>query len=124
MIEREEQTASTENNKEVVLEDGLEDVENLFTEELDKDNIDTKIKSPQTVFLPDTYIYTVELPISEHWRPEVKEAKKVEIKNLQDHETFVEVKDEGQAKVGSRWVITKKEQHDGQKTQVKARLVA
>ena len=46
------------------------------------------------------------------------------MKNLQDYETFIEVKDEGQAKVGSRWVITKNEQHDGQKTKVKARLFA
>ena len=38
----------------------------------------------------------VELPISEHWRPEVKGAKKVEINNLQGYETFIEMKDEGQ----------------------------
>ena len=53
----------------------------------------------------------MELPTSEHWRPEVKVAKKAKIKNLQDYETFVEVKDEGQTKVGSHWVITEKEQH-------------
>ena len=34
------------------------------------------------------------------------------------------MKDEGQTRVGSRWVITEKEQHDGQKTKVQARLVA
>ena len=51
-------------------------------------------------------------------------AKKAEIKNLQDHKTFIEVKDEGQSRVGSRWVIIKKKQYDGQKTKVKARLVA
>ena len=66
----------------------------------------------------------MELPISEHWRPEVKVAKKAEVKNLQDYETFMEVKDKGQTKVGSRWVITEKEQHDGQKTKCKTRLVA
>ena len=76
MVEREGQTASTEINKEVMLEDGLEDVENLFTEQLDKHNNDTKIKTPQTISLADTCIYTVELPTSEHWRPEVKVAKK------------------------------------------------
>ena len=41
------------------------------------------------------------LTISEHWKPEVKVAKKAEVKNLQDYETFMEVKDEGQTKVGS-----------------------
>ena len=82
------------------------------------------MKALQKISLTDTCIYTVELPTSEHWRPEVKVAKKAEIKNLQDYETFIEVKDEGQTRVGSRWVITEKEQHDGQKTKVKARLVA
>lgn len=42
------------------------------------------MKAPQSIFLTDTCIYTVELPISKHWRPEVKVAKKAEIKNLQD----------------------------------------
>ena len=54
----------------------------------------------------------------------MKAAKRDEIRNLQDYETFIEVKDEGQTKVGSRWVITNKEAHDGQKTKCKARLVA
>ena len=38
--------------------------------------------------------------------------------------TFEEVDDVGQKTVGSRWVITKKEKHDGQKTDYKARIVA
>ena len=37
---------------------------------------------------------------------------------------FEEVKYEGQKTVGSRWVITKKEKADGQKKNVKGRLVA
>ena len=41
-----------------------------------------------------------------------------------DFDTFEEVKDEGQKTVGSRWVITRKEVHDGQKTAFKARIVA
>lgn len=54
----------------------------------------------------------------------MKATKKAEIRNLQDYETFIEVKDEGQTKVGSRWVITEKEAHDRQQTKCKARLVA
>ena len=38
LVEREEQIASTKNNKEVMLEDGLEDVENLVTKQLEKHN--------------------------------------------------------------------------------------
>ena len=37
---------------------------------------------------------------------------------------FEEVLDEGQETIGSRWVVTEKEKHDGQKLQTKARLVA
>ena len=66
----------------------------------------------------------IELPVSEHWKPEVKAAKRAEIKNLQDYETFEEVKDEGQETLGSRWIIIEKEKHDGQKQKCKARLVA
>ena len=29
----------------------------------------------------------------------------------------------GQEYIGSRWVVTRKEEHDGQKMQIKARLV-
>ena len=89
LVERQEQTTSTEKNKEVMLEDGLEDVENLYTEQLNKyyytekdnkQNNNSKIKTLQTISLADTCIYTVELPTSEHWRPEVKVAKKVRLR--------------------------------------------
>ena len=69
-------------------------------------------------------IYVVEVPRKEHNTPEVIEAKAKEIKNLKDFNTFEEVEDEGQKTVGSRWVVTKKENHDGQKTACKARIVA
>ena len=64
----------------------------------------------------------VELPIKE--RPEVIEAKEKEVENLKKYEVFEKVKDEGQQLIGTRWVITQKENHDGQKTQFKARLAA
>ena len=46
--------------------------------------------------------------VVEHLRLKVKLAKQNEIKNLMDYETFEEVKDEGQAVIGSQWVITVK----------------
>ena len=144
------------NTKEVMKEDGLGDVDNLYTENLihnvkytaalnkpendpdaseetvwhdaceslDENTNEHTLATLRYISFEDACTYTVQLPISEHHRPEVKVAKKAEVKNLQDYETFVEVKDEGQKKVGSRWVITEKEQHDSQKTKVKARLVA
>ena len=101
--EREEQSVSSENGKEVMLEDRLEDVENLFTEDFENDKVGASyLISAHSVSFSDMCTFTVELPTLEHWRPEVKVAKKAEVKNLQDFETFIEVKDEGQAKVGSR----------------------
>ena len=69
-------------------------------------------------------LYKVELRVSEHGRPEVKIAKTNKVKNLLDYDTFEEIEDVGQETIGSRWVITVKEKHDGQKQQTKARLVA
>jgi hypothetical protein len=65
-------------------------------------------------------IFVVEIPVKEHKHPDIIEVKEMEIRNLQDFNTFEEVKDTGQTKVGSRWVVTGKEKHDGQKTKYKA----
>ena len=69
-------------------------------------------------------IYVVEVPMKEHGKAEVIEAKEKEIENLKTYETFEEVDDEGQETIGSRWIVTEKEKHDGQKQNYKARLVA
>ena len=69
-------------------------------------------------------IFSVEVPVTEHGKVEVIEAKEREMENLNDYDTYDEVKDEGQSTIGSRWVITRKQKHDGQKTEFKARLVA
>ena len=69
-------------------------------------------------------IFVIELPVREHGRKEVLEAKEKEIQNLRNYEVFEEVQYVGQETIGTRWVITMKEDHDGQKTKYKARLVA
>ena len=66
----------------------------------------------------------VEVPVREHGKAEVIEAKEKEIENLKLYETFEEIDDEGQETIGSRWIVTEKEKHDGQKQNYKARLVA
>ena len=94
-------------------------------EDEEKDSIGAKyLKVVNSVSFSDIAIYTVELPVSEHGRPEVKEAKISEVNNLLDYEVFEEVEDKGQETIGSRWVVTAKEKHDSQKQQTKARLVA
>ena len=68
-------------------------------------------------------IFTVEVPVSEQKRPEIKEVKTKEIKNLEDYKTFELVEDVGQETNVSRWVIIRKEKHNGQKTEFKVRFV-
>ena len=69
-------------------------------------------------------VLVVEIQNKDHGMPEVVEAKKKEIENLERYGTFEEVKDEGQERITSRWVITKKTKQDGQKEDYKGRLVA
>ena len=52
--------------------------------------------------------YTVEVPVKEHKRVEVVEAKEKELENLEKYSMFKEVEDERQEMVGSRWVIIRK----------------
>ena len=63
----------------------------------------------------DITIYTVEVPVREHKKPEVIEAKAKEIENLKKYGVFEEVEDEGQEKIDSRLVITRKKKAVGQK---------
>ena len=66
----------------------------------------------------------MEVPKAQQNTPEVKEAKIKEMKNLKNYGVFELVEYIGQECIRSRWVITRKEAHDGQKMQIKARLVA
>ena len=68
--------------------------------------------------------YVVKLPDLEYWRPEVKLAKKSEVKTILYYDTFKEIEDTRHEKIISQWDVTQKEKHDCQKQQTKARLVA
>ena len=46
------------------------------------------LKVVNSASFADISIYTVTLPVSEHGRPEVKEAKEAEIDNLLDYNAF------------------------------------
>ena len=98
LVDREAiQENSKEVSKPVMLEDGLESVENLMDKnddppEAELDTVGAKyLKVVNSVSFSDIAIYTVELPVSEHWRPEVKEAKDTEVNNLLDYDVFKEV---------------------------------
>ena len=71
--------------KEVMLKEGLEDIENLYTEMKDDTVGAHYLRMANSISFSDFCTYTVEFPMSEHWRPEVKVAKQNEIKNLLDY---------------------------------------
>ena len=75
-----------------MLEDGLKDVENWLTDLKDDAIGAGYLKVTNVVSFSELSSYVVELPVSEHWRPEVKAAKRNEIQNLKDYETFEEVR--------------------------------
>ena len=71
--------------------------------EVEKDIVGTKyMKRENSVCFSDLCIFVVELPVSEHGRPEVMEAKMKEIQNLEEYKMFEEVCDEGQETIRSR----------------------
>ena len=82
------------------------------------------LKMAKSVCFLESSVYVVEVPVREHGKAEVIEAKEKEIENLKLYETFEEIDDEGQETIGSRWIVTEKEKHDGQKQNYKARLVS
>ena len=82
------------------------------------------LKMDKSVCFLENSVYVVEVLVKEHGKPVVKEAKQKEIKNLETYKTFEEEEDKGQETIGSSWIITEKEKHDGQKQNYKARLVA
>merc|ERR1711889_24350 len=99
--------------------------ENKVRRDLQNDIIGAKyLQVEKSVYFMDYEIFSLEVPVKEHGKPEIIEAKNSEIENLRTYETFEEVKDEGQETIGSRWIITEKQKHDGQKKDYKARLVA
>ena len=81
-----------------MLEDGLSDVEDLLDPEeetrkyaiklidAESDSVGTQyLKVVNHMSFSDYAIYTVELPVSKHGTPEVKEAKMAEVSNLLDY---------------------------------------
>ena len=120
------QQSQDKKKKIVMLEDGLGDGEDLLDPEeetrryamrlidAESHNVGTHyLKVVNHMSFSNNALYTVELPVSQHRTLEVKEAKMAEVSNLLDYDVFEEVKDEGQETIGSRWVVTEKEKHDG-----------
>ena len=95
MIEEDERNEDKENNEEI------ED-EKVMTEDGFKDVIGAKyLKMDKSVYFLENLNYVIEVPIREHGKPQVIEAKDKGIKNIETYETFEEIDDEGQETIGS-----------------------
>ena len=94
-IEEENETETEEEN------------ENETGRDLKNDRIVAKyLQIEKSVYFMDYQIYSVEVPIKDHGKTEIVAGKNKEMENLKFYETYIEVKDEGQDTIGSRWVIT------------------
>merc|ERR1711954_371946 len=87
-----------------------EEDENEIRRDLQNDIIGAKyLQVEKSVYFMDYEIYSVEVPVKDHGKPEIVAAKNKEIENLKFYETYEEVRDEGQETRGSRWVVTEKD---------------
>merc|ERR1712115_154989 len=103
-IENRETEMEEENETEIE-----EENKNEIKRDLQNDKIGAKyLQVEKSVYFMDYQIYSVEVPIKDHGKPEIVAAKNKDMKNLKFYETYEEVRDEGQETIGSRWVITKK----------------
>ena len=124
-VQEDNSSENNDNNKEIDAKTEETEDENVVRRDLQNDIIGAKyLQVEKSVYFMDYEIFLPELPVKEHGKPEIIEAKNSEIENLKTYETFEEVLDEGQETIGSRWIITEKQKHDGQKKDYKARLVA
>ena len=100
LIDRE--SIKDSNSKKVMLEDGLEDAKNLLDQEILKGyTIEEKyLRMANIVPFSEMCTYRIELLVSQHSTLEVKAAKTNEIRSLKDYDTFKEVQDECQERIG------------------------
>merc|ERR1711867_204775 len=123
----EEESKAENDDKKEESETEIEEIEdeNEMRRDLQNYIIGAKyLQVEKSVYFMDYEIFSLEVPVKEHGKPEIVKAKNNEIENLKLYETFEELIDEGQETIGSRWIITEKQKHDGQKQDYKARLVA
>merc|ERR1712101_32401 len=102
IIEEENKVENDDKKEESEVEvEEIEDEKEL-RRDLQNDVIGAKyLQVEKSLYFMDYEIFTVEVPVREHGKQEIVEAKNNEIQNLKTYETFEEVKDEGQET--SRW---------------------
>ena len=81
-------------------------------------------KRQKDCYAKDIYVYMVDVPRKRLNDPDVLEAKRLELENLTNYETYEVVDYIGQQYIEGKWVCKYSEKQDGSKHAVKARLVA
>ena len=120
IIEEDNKVENNDKEEEKEIDEEDNEDENEVRKDLLNDVIGAKyLQVEKSVYFMDYSIFTVEVPVREHGKPEIIEAKDKEIENLEKYGVFEEVENEEQETVGSRWVITRKETADGQKQNYK-----
>ena len=61
------------------------------------------------------------LQSSQYNDPEVKQAMEVELERWNEFDAYELVEDNGQERIDGRWIVNRKEEHDGLKVKIKAR---
>ena len=67
------------------------------------------------------HVMAIEVPKSQQNTSEIRDAKDRELSNWYKFDAIEEVEDEEQTRITGRWVVSKKQDHDGMKTKFKAR---
>jgi len=113
IVQEDNNSENNDNNEESEAETEETEDENVVRRDLQNDIIGAKyLQVEKSVYFIDYEIFSLEVPVKEHGKPKIIEAKNNEIENLKTYKTFEEVMDEGQETIGSRWIITEKQKHD------------
>merc|ERR1712115_641846 len=95
IIEEENKVENDDKKEEREVEIEESEDEKEVRRDLMNDVIGAKyLQVEKSVYFMDYEIFTVEVPVREHGKPEIVEAKENEIQNLKIYETFEEIKDE------------------------------
>ena len=65
--------------------------------------------------------YAIAVPSKEYSHPDIQAAMREELEKFEMFDAYEIVDDEGQERIDGRWVVNRKEAHDGLKTAFKAR---
>merc|ERR1712240_78758 len=92
IVQEDNNSENDDKNEEIEAETEEIEDENEVRRDLQNDIIGAKyLQVEKSVYFMDYEIFSLEVPVKEHGKPEIIEAKNTEIENLKSYETFEEV---------------------------------